>query len=361
MGHVSTGGGAKTHFPQKQTSSKLQGRRWWWVDSVTGIHAMFLWPWRGCRVRPVDTGSSVTVLRPDVCPEWIRLEPTDVQLRTATGGLAPMKGRGLLTLTLGGKDVRHPVWVAAVQDPCILGCDFLKATGCRLDLDGGTVSFRGGPVIALLPTGSGLGPPVGSIAPAVCAVEPEVSDPLPVASVTFPRTYVPQAAQAQSRRLEGGASPPTVREIWLKNREGLDDQQQERLWQLLLEFQDSFAMGEDDVGRTPLVLHEHEIDTGEARPIKCRPRRLPLARQEACDQAVEDMLQAGVIEPCDSPWASAVVMVPKKNGTWRLCPDYRPVNGVTKKDSYPLPRIDESLDLVSGSSWFSALDLRSGY
>ena len=89
----------------------------------------------------VDTGSSVTVLRPDVCPEWIRLEPTDVQLRTATGGLAPMKGTGLLTLTLGGKDVRHPVWVAAVQEPCILGFDFLKATGCRLDLDGGTVSF----------------------------------------------------------------------------------------------------------------------------------------------------------------------------------------------------------------------------
>ena len=79
-----------------------------------------------------------------------------------------------------------------------------------------------------------------------------------------------------------------------------------------------------------------------------------------CDQAVEDMLQAGVIEPCDSPWASAVVLVPKKNNTWRLCPDYRPVNGVTKKDSYPLPRI-ESLDLVSRSSWFSALDLRSGY
>ena len=54
----------------------------------------------------VDTGSSVTVLRPDVFPEWIRLEPTDVQLRTAIGGLAPMKGTGLLPLTLGGKDVR---------------------------------------------------------------------------------------------------------------------------------------------------------------------------------------------------------------------------------------------------------------
>ena len=108
-------------------------------------------------------------------------------------------------------------------------------------------------------------------------------------------------------------------------------------------------------------LARHEIDTGDARPIKCRPRRLPLARQEACDAAVLNLLQADIIEPSDSPWAAAVVMVPKKLGGWRLCPDYRPVNGVTKKDSYPLPRIDESLDLVSGSSWFSSLDLRSGY
>ena len=74
----------------------------------------------------VDTGSSVTVLRPDVCLEWIQLEPTDMQLRTATGGLALMKGTGLLTVTLGGKDVHHPVRVAAVQDPCILGFDFLS-------------------------------------------------------------------------------------------------------------------------------------------------------------------------------------------------------------------------------------------
>ena len=130
----------------------------------------------------------------------------------------------------------------------------------------------------------------------------------------------------------------------IKNREGLDDQQQEQLWQLLLEFQDSFAMKEDEVGQTHLV--QHEIDTGDARPIKCRPRRLPLARQEACDQAVEGLLQSGVIEPCDSPWASAVVMVSKKNSTWRLCPDYRPVNGVTRKDSYPLPLTSSTLPVV---------------
>uniref|UniRef100_A0A8C8DY55 ribonuclease H n=1 Tax=Oryzias sinensis TaxID=183150 RepID=A0A8C8DY55_9TELE len=118
-------------------------------------------------------------------------------------------------------------------------------------------------------------------------------------------------------------------------------------------------MSDEEVGRTELV--QHEIDTGDARPIKCRPRRLPLARQQACDEAVTKMLQADIIEPSDSPWAAAVVMVPKKASGWRLCSDYRPLNSVTKKDSYPLPRIDESLDLVSGSSWFSSLDLRSGY
>ncbi|KAI3375969.1 hypothetical protein L3Q82_016500 [Scortum barcoo] len=74
------------------------------------------------------------------------------------------------------------------------------------------------------------------------------------------------------------------------------------------------------------------------------------------------MLKAGIIEPSDSPWASGVVMVNKKKSTkMRFCVDCRPLNSVTKKDSYPLPRIDESLDLVSGSSWFSSLDLRSGY
>ncbi|CAI5687756.1 unnamed protein product [Oreochromis niloticus] len=74
------------------------------------------------------------------------------------------------------------------------------------------------------------------------------------------------------------------------------------------------------------------------------------------------MMKVGIIEPSDSPWASAVVMVPKKNSPrMHFCMDYRPLNKVTKKDSYPLPRIDESLNLVVGSSWFSTLDLRSGY
>ena len=73
------------------------------------------------------------------------------------------------------------------------------------------------------------------------------------------------------------------------------------------------------------------------------------------------MLAKGIIEPSSSPWSSPVVLVKKKDGTIRFCIDYRKVNGVTVKDSYPLPRIDDCLDALSGSQWFCTLDLASGY
>lgn len=74
------------------------------------------------------------------------------------------------------------------------------------------------------------------------------------------------------------------------------------------------------------------------------------------------MLNAGTIEPANSPWASVAVTAPKKNNArMQLCVDYRPLNKVSRKDSYPLPRIDESLYLIEGSFRFSTIDLRSVY
>ena len=73
------------------------------------------------------------------------------------------------------------------------------------------------------------------------------------------------------------------------------------------------------------------------------------------------MKSQGVIEESRSPWVSPVVMVKKKDGSLRFCVDYRKLNSITIKDSYPLPRVEDILDQLSGNSWFSTLDLKSGY
>ena len=73
------------------------------------------------------------------------------------------------------------------------------------------------------------------------------------------------------------------------------------------------------------------------------------------------MLEQGVIQPSSSPWASPIVLVKKKDGPFRFCVDYRKLSSVTKKDTHPLPRVDDLLDALAGSKYFSTLDLRAGY
>ncbi|GBN73387.1 Transposon Ty3-I Gag-Pol polyprotein [Araneus ventricosus] len=79
------------------------------------------------------------------------------------------------------------------------------------------------------------------------------------------------------------------------------------------------------------------------------------------ENEVQRRLKEDVIQPSDSPWSSPVVLVKKKNGEWRFCVDYRRLNKITKKDVYPLPRIDDALDCLSGAKIFSMMDLKSGY
>ena len=82
---------------------------------------------------------------------------------------------------------------------------------------------------------------------------------------------------------------------------------------------------------------EHCIDTGEHRPIRQPLRRHPFQHLGYINEEVGRMLEHGIIEPAASPWASNVVLVKKKDGTLRFCIDYRRLNSVTYKDSYPLP------------------------
>ena len=105
----------------------------------------------------------------------------------------------------------------------------------------------------------------------------------------------------------------------------------------------------------------HDIKTESQTPIKQNVRRPPFHLRSEAEAEVKKMLEQGIIEASDSPWASPVVLVRKKDGTIRYCIDYRKLNAITVKDSYPLPRIEESLDTLGGSKYFSTLDLASGY
>ena len=113
-------------------------------------------------------------------------------------------------------------------------------------------------------------------------------------------------------------------------------------------------------GRTGVAQHEIQMQKG-VRPIAQPPRRLTPAMKEEVSKQLKGMLDAGVIEPCESPWASPLVMVTKKGGDMRMCVDFRRLNDVTVKSSYPLPRIDDVLDSLGQARYFTTLDLASGY
>ena len=79
------------------------------------------------------------------------------------------------------------------------------------------------------------------------------------------------------------------------------------------------------------------------------------------ERQLEDYVQRGFIRPSSSPWASPILLVKKKDGSMRMCVDYRGVNAITIKNKYPLPRVDELFDQLNGARYFSKIDLRSGY
>ena len=122
-----------------------------------------------------------------------------------------------------------------------------------------------------------------------------------------------------------------------------------------------FALDDQELGETDLVTHS--IDTGNAKPVQTLPRRLPYALRKELELELSTLLDAGCIEPCVSPYSSALVLVRKKGGGLRVCVDYRGVNRDTIPDKYPIPRIDELIDMVGKNepTVFTSLDLMRGY
>lgn len=133
----------------------------------------------------------------------------------------------------------------------------------------------------------------------------------------------------------------------------------DRLRHLMLRYREIFSESDQSIGLTDVLANR--IDTGSARPIRQLLRRFPPAHVEAISSEVDKLLAQGVIEPASSPWASNVVLVRKKDGSYRCCIDYRQLNSVTVKDAYPVPRMDSCLDAMSGAGWFITIDMPSAY
>ncbi|MCG8626970.1 MAG: reverse transcriptase family protein [Proteobacteria bacterium] len=143
-------------------------------------------------------------------------------------------------------------------------------------------------------------------------------------------------------------------------RDELSESEREQLKTTVLDYAGLFALSLFELGATDLVAHS--IDTGTHSPIRQPARRMPFSLRQNVSQMIQQMLtQEEVICPSHSPWASPIVLVQKKDESLRFCVDYRHLNAVTKLDVFPLPRIDDSLDLLANSRYFTTLDLATGY
>jgi hypothetical protein len=117
-----------------------------------------------------------------------------------------------------------------------------------------------------------------------------------------------------------------------------------------------------EIGCTSQV--NHTIETGDVRPIKKNPYRVPHALKSVVEDHIDDMLHKGIIEPSMSPWSSSVLVQKNtKDGSikYRFCVDYRALNAIPKPDAYPISNIVDTLDSMGHSKIFSVLDMASGY
>ncbi len=371
----------------------------------------------------IDTGAEPTILSTRILrslPKTLRsaFQDKSTRLQLADGQPLHAQGPVLCNLTIGDKTVVEAVYVAPVEDEAILGLDTLRALGLNLSLAGVSVEGRAhvrrvtAPCVRrvkvsrdyIIPARSEMtvqgqleGPQLKHCA-LVSAGGAEKCDKImigkclvqsntnvcPVRLLNLSEEditlsagqYIGEAEEVDLLSNEDNVAAPMppssapthahdlpghIKELFEETceREQLDTVTSESLKRLLIKHADVFALHDDDLGRTNLV--QHDINTGDTPPIRQPPRRVPTTLQSELDAEIESMLAKGAIEPGQSPWASPVVLVRKKDGSLRFCVDYRKVNAVTEFDAYPLPRIDETLEALGGARFFTTLDLLSGY
>ena len=147
--------------------------------------------------------------------------------------------------------------------------------------------------------------------------------------------------------------------IDLSGLENLPEHLQTEAKEMLKRNVKTFSKNDLDMGRTNLV--KHYIKLTDPVPFKEAYRRIPPQMYDEVKAHIQEMLDLGAIRPSNSPWASAILLVRKKDGRFRFCIDLRRLNNRTVKDAYSLPKTESILDSLIGAKIFSTLDLKAGY
>ena len=358
----------------------------------------------------LDTGSEVTVV-PSRCVGCNEVTPTTQKLNAANGSEIEIEGETVLDIYVEDIKIKTRCLVSNYVDEIMLGLRWLEDNKCMWNFASRTISIQGrefvlfahkpswsvrrivvqDPVVlppfsqtnvksrfiysSLAKTPTDWVTIPKSIDHGLRVARTVVKDQptdvwVPVANTTAkvarlekdkPLTGLEEVSCTGSVTEDGGIEEDTghIRSVLDAVDDSVSHTDKDRLWLLLRQYSTVFSKGEYDLGRATQV--KHKIDTGLEKPVRQALRRQPYHVQKQVDDQLEQMQKQGIISPSQSEWASNLVVVKKKDGSSRICVDYRQLNDKTAKDSYPLPNIDGCLDALGGANWFSTSDLRSGY
>jgi hypothetical protein len=202
---------------------------------------------------------------------------------------------------------------------------------------------------------------VGQLSHVTLGVQPDLPSPTAKMAVHSSRVGQITMTQSSSGQPEGPDVLRLSRDIAidLSGTIPLTTAEREKLKTMLTR---NIAVFADNPKRTSTTtLAQHRIDTGTHPPVYVPPYRTSPAQRLVIVEQAQDMLENGVIRPSNSPYSSPVLLVKKSDGKDRFCVDFRKLNLNTKKDVYPLPRVDDMLDALGKADYFSVLDLQSGF
>ena len=357
----------------------------------------------------LDTGAQCSVVSSEVVKDMdVQRIPALRQPVTVDGNALDLDCVVVCDVSVGDKTLRdQPLYVVRNLSPsCILGTDLLKRMGSSIAIDfaAQTVSVRGcnvteaadcvrlsetvhippkyqSVVMCSVPRAVASGDVVVEssdllsdrysllAARSVATVSEGAMIPVRVLNPTSQGVTVPAHAVVarlmdsprvvEREPVEEGGLDDAWTDTLVDGSDLCDDTQRAALSGLLKKHKEAFSLG-GELGQCGIVKHSIPLVSG-AHAISQPPRRVNVNDRGDVDAAIQKMKEDGIIRPSCSPWSSPVVPVRKKDGSLRLCIDYRRLNDLTHGDSHPLPRVEDCLDALSGSSWFSVLDLQSGY